>query len=115
MISFIIRILGNGLAIYAAHYFITGFSVAGGWKEYLLAGVLLGLLNTIVKPPIKLIAMPLIWLSLGMFLVVINALMLWLVDYAFDFVTIADITALVWATIVVAVVNGIISSVSKIF
>lgn len=115
MISFLIRILGNAVAVFAAHYFVTGFNVAGGWKEFLLAGVLLGLLNLIVRPPIKLLTMPLIWLTLGMFLIVINALMLWLVDYAFDFVTIADITALVWATVVVAVVNAIISAISKIF
>ena len=90
------------------------FTVIGGIKEYLLAGVLLGLLNKIVKPPIKLLTMPLIILTLGLFLVVINALMLWLVDYTFNFVTIENVTALVWATIVVAFVNVIISAFSKI-
>ena len=58
--------------------------------------------------------MPLIILTLGLFLIVINALMLWLVDYAFNFVIIESITALVWATIVVAVVNGVISAFSKV-
>jgi len=114
MIGFLTRILGNSLAIYAAFYFVPGFVVNGGIKEFLLAGVLLGLLNTIVKPPVKLLTMPLIILTLGLFLVVINALMLWLVDYAFDFVIIESITALVWATIIVAVVNGIIAVFSKI-
>ncbi|MEK7138582.1 MAG: phage holin family protein, partial [Patescibacteria group bacterium] len=66
------------------------------------------------KPPIKLVTMPLIILTLGLFLVVINALMLWLVDYAFNFVTIESVTALVWATIVVAIANGIIRAFSKI-
>ena len=79
MIGFLIRILGNSIAIYAAYYFVPGFIVVGGIKEYLLAGVLLGLLNKIVKPPVKLLTMPLIILTLGLFLVVINALMLWLV------------------------------------
>jgi len=114
MIGFLVRILGNSVAIYAAFYFVPGFVVNGGIKEFLLAGVLLGLLNTIVKPPVKLLTMPLIILTLGLFLVVINALMLWLVDYAFDFVIIESITALVWATIIVAVVNGIIAVFSKI-
>jgi putative membrane protein len=58
--------------------------------------------------------MPLIILTLGIFLVAINALMLWLVDYAFDFITIKSLTALVWATIIVAIVNGIIATFSKI-
>ncbi|MBI4158454.1 MAG: phage holin family protein [Candidatus Yanofskybacteria bacterium] len=114
MIGFLIRILGNSIAIYAAFYFVPGFVVNGGIKEFLLAGVLLGLLNKIVKPPVKLLTMPLIILTLGLFLVVINALMLWLVDYAFDFVIIESITALVWATVIVAIINGIIAAFSKI-
>jgi len=114
MIGFLIRILGNSLAIYAAAYLVPGFIVAGGFKEFLLAGILLGLLNKIVKPPIKLLTMPLIILTLGLFLVVINALMLWLVDYAFNFVTIENVTALVWATVIAAIANAIIATFSKI-
>src|SRR3989338_3936826 len=114
MIGFLVRILGNSIAIYAAYFWIPGFTVIGGIKEYLLAGVLLGLLNKIVKPPIKLLTMPLIILTLGLFLVVINALMLWLVDYTFNFVTIENVTALVWATIMVALANGVIATFSKI-
>jgi len=114
MIGFLVRILGNSFAIYAAYYFVPGFTVNGGVKEYVLAGVLLGLLNRIVKPPIKLISTPLIILTLGLFLVVINALMLWLVNYAFNFIIIDNITALVWATVVVAIVNGVIAVFSKL-
>lgn len=114
MIGFLVRILGNSIAIYAAFLFVPGFVIKGGIKEFLLAGILLGLLNKIVKPPIKLLTMPLIILSLGLFLVVINALMLWLVDYTFNFVVIENITALVWATIIVVMVNGIITTFTKI-
>jgi len=113
MIGFLVRILGNSIAIYAAFYFVPGFVINGGVKEFLLAGVLLGLLNMVVRPPVKLLTMPLIILTLGLFLVVINALMLWLVDYAFNFVIIESITALVWATIVVAIANAIIATFSK--
>lgn len=114
MIGFLSRILGNSVAVYVAFLFVPGFVVNGGVKEFLLAGILLGLLNKIVKPPIKLLTMPLIILTLGLFLVVINALMLWLVDYAFDFVAIESITALVWATVIVSLVNGVIAGFSKI-
>ncbi|OGN02868.1 MAG: hypothetical protein A2651_00760 [Candidatus Yanofskybacteria bacterium RIFCSPHIGHO2_01_FULL_42_12] len=114
MLGFLIRILGNSVAIYAAFSFVPGFVINGGIKEFLLAGILLGFLNKIVKPPIKLLTMPLIILTLGLFLVVINALMLWLVDYTFNFVIIESITALVWATIIVAIVNAIMAAFSKI-
>lgn len=114
MIEFLVSILGNAVALYAAYIFVPGFIIVGGVKEYLFAGVLLGLLNKIIKPPIKLLAMPVIILTLGFFLVVINALMLWLVDYTFSFVIIENTVALVWATIITAAVNAIIRIFSKV-
>ena len=113
MVSFIVRILGNSLALYVAAWFITGFSFTGGLKEYAIAGVVLGLLNMTVKPVIKLISMPVIILTLGLFTIVINALLLWAVDYIFDFITIGDIMALVWATIVISVVNMLVSGLTR--
>ena len=60
MIRFIVRILGNSVALFAASYFVAGFSFTGGLKEYAIAGVVLGLLNMTVKPVLKLISMPVI-------------------------------------------------------
>ena len=114
MISFIVRILGNSLAIYAATYLVPGFIINGGIKEYLLAGVLLGILNFAIRPILKVISMPLIILTLGLWTIVINALMLWTVDYAFDFVVVQDLTALVWAVIIISIVNLFVSATSKV-
>ena len=113
MMSFLLRILGNIVALYAAAWFVPGFGFSGGIKEYAIAGVVLGLLNMIVRPVLKLISMPVIILTLGLFTIVINALLLWTVDYIFEFVTISDIMALVWATIVIGIVNMIVSAVTK--
>lgn len=113
MIGFIIRILGNSLALFAANYFVPGFIVSGSWKEYLLAGAFLGLLNLIVKPILKMISMPVIILTLGLFTLVINGLLLWTVDYIFDFVSIRDVTALLYAVVVITIVNLIISVTAK--
>src|SRR3989344_1207327 len=99
MITFIVRIFGNILALYAAFWFVPGFVFTGGIKEYIIAGLVLGLLNMTVKPVIKLISMPFIILTLGLFTLVINALLLWVVDYIFDFITIQNIYKLIWATI----------------
>ena len=113
MIGFIIRILGNSLALYVANYFVPGFIVSGSWKEYLLAGAFLGLLTLTVKPVLKLIAMPIIILTLGLFTLVINGLLLWAVDYMCDFVSIRDTTALLYAVIVITIVNLFISATAK--
>ena len=113
MIGFIIRILGNSLALYAAYYFVPGFVINGGWKEYLLAGAFLGLLNLTVKPVLKIISMPIIILTLGLFALVINGLLLWTVDYAFDFMAIRDTAALLYAVVVISIANLFISAAKK--
>lgn len=113
MVSFIIRIIGNSVALYVASLFVAGFSFTGGIKEYAIAGAVLGLLNMTVRPVLKIISLPIIILTLGLFTLVINALLLWTVDYIFDFVIISDIVTLVWATIVIGVVNMLVSWIIK--
>ena len=113
MISFLVRILGNSLALYVAYYFVPGFVVSGSWKEYLMAGVFLGLLNLVVKPVLKAISMPIIILTLGLFTLVINGLLLWTVDYIFDFISIKDTMTLLYAVIVVSIVNLFMSATKK--
>jgi len=113
MIGFIIRIFGNSLALYVTYYLVPGFAVNGSWKEYLLAGAFLGLLNLVVKPVLKAISMPIIILTLGLFTLVINGLLLWTVDYIFDFVSIKDTAALLYAVVVITIVNLFISATAK--
>ncbi len=113
MIGLIIRILGNSLALYVAYLFVPGFIFKGGPAEYAIAGVLLGLLNMIVKPVLKTITLPLIILSLGLFTLFINGLILWIVDKIFVFMAFQTVWALFLATILVTIVNLIVSKSSK--
>lgn len=113
MVRFIIRILGNALALYAAFYLVPGFVVAGSIEQYLIAGFVLAILNMIVKPVIKLISFPLILLTLGLFTIVINALIIWLLDYLVTFVTIESLFALFAVTVIVSIVNVIVSPITN--
>ena len=115
MIGFIIRVFGNSLALYTAYYFVPGFVVSGSWKEYLIAGTFLGLLNLIVRPVLKMISMPFIILTLGLFTLIINGLLLWTVDYIFEFMSIKDLTALLYAVIIITIVNLFVSISAKAF
>ena len=102
----IVRIAGNMLALYAAQYFVPGFSVYGGWKGFLAAGIALALLNMLVKPVLKLIALPFIMLTLGLFTLVINGIILWVAGIMLPgFIAIVSLSALIWATLVVSLVN----------
>lgn len=114
MTTNVIRILGNSLALYVAVRLVPGFIVSGGVYEYLIAGVVLGLLNLIVKPILKAISMPLVILTLGLFTLIINGLLVLGVDYLFDFVTISSLASLFWAVIIVSIINIFVSMIAKI-
>ena len=114
MVRFILRIAGNSLALFVATKAVSGFGIQGSYQGYLLAGGALAILNLIVRPILKTISFPLIIITLGLFILVINGIILWILDYAFDFIVISDLTALIWATIIVAIVNFFISVSLKI-
>jgi putative membrane protein len=106
-VSIIIGLLANILGLYLANLWVAGFAVGGGWQGYLVAGLVLGILNLIVKPVLKIISTPLILVSLGLFLIVINAVILWLTAQLTHFIIIENLIALLWATLVMAAVNFI--------
>ena len=114
MLSFIIRIIGNAVALYVAFLIVPDFLVSGSWGQYLIAGLVLALLNMIVRPVLKVISFPLILLTLGLFTFIINILILWILDYLVSFVTIEGFMALIWATIIVSVVNLFFSLIAKV-
>lgn len=69
-------ILTAGLLLLMAH-FVRGVQVEG-WGAALIGAIVLGFVNAIVRPLMILLTLPLTILSFGLFLLVINALMLWL-------------------------------------
>lgn len=105
--SIIIGLLSNIVALYLAHLWVAGFAVLGGWKGYVVAGLVLGILNLIVRPVLKIISFPLILVSLGLFLIVINAIILWLAAQLTNYIVVENLIALLWATLIMAAVNFI--------
>lgn len=113
--SVILAILGNSLGLYFAQKSVENFFFSGGYQNYLTAGLVLAVLNFTLKPLIKFISAPIILLTLGLFIIVINALMLWITDYVFNFMTIETTTALVLSTILIGFVNLLLGIIYKIF
>ncbi len=74
----LLRWLGNALALYAAAWFVPGIYVdsSGGWLIWIVMGLILGLVNAIIRPVLKLLTCPLIVITLGLFTLIINALTL---------------------------------------
>jgi putative membrane protein len=76
----LLRILLNGVALWAAAQLLPGIHWEGGWLYLLVAGFVLGVINLLVKPLVTLLSIPLLFVTLGLFYLVINGAMLWLAD-----------------------------------
>lgn len=103
----IIGLFSNVLGLWVAQYYVAGFVVLGGLKGYLIAGILLGLLNLIVRPILKLVSLPLVILTLGLFNIVISLVLVWIVASVTGYIVIQSLYALFLATIIIALVNFI--------
>ncbi|HEV2233371.1 MAG TPA: phage holin family protein [Terriglobia bacterium] len=69
----------TSFSLFVAAWLVPGIRVEGSaWKIFALMAVILGLINSVVRPVLKLLSCPLIILTLGLFVFVINALTLWL-------------------------------------
>ena len=110
--SFLLHILSNSLAIYVAARFVQGISFSGDWKILLIAGVVIGVVSFLIKPLLKLLTFPLIVLSLGLFTIIINMFLLWLVDYLIDELVIEGLFALFLGTIIISAVNMVTSAIT---
>jgi putative membrane protein len=80
MNKFLIRLLINAVALYAAVSFVDGIQATPGtsWFSYLGLGLIFGILNALVRPILKFLTCPLIVLTLGLFTLVINTVLFWL-------------------------------------
>lgn len=75
----LMRWLISALALVAAAWLVPGIRVEGSaWLAYAGMAVVLGLVNAVIRPLLKLLTCPLIILTLGLFTLVINATTLWL-------------------------------------
>ena len=80
MVKFILRSLVVAVGFWVAAHFVPGVHIEG-WKTLLAASVLLGLANGLVRPIVTLLTLPITILTLGLFLLVVNGLMVLLVGW----------------------------------
>ncbi|MFZ2803994.1 MAG: phage holin family protein [Patescibacteria group bacterium] len=72
----VLRWLISALAVMATAYIVPGISVANFWTA-LVAALVIGLINALIRPLILLLTLPINILTLGLFTLVINALLFW--------------------------------------
>lgn len=105
----ILRIVINAIALWVAANFVSGFNIGGGLVGLLVVAVIFGLVNALIRPIVRLLALPLTILTLGLFTLVINALMLILVGWISGDLQISGFWPALLAGIVVSIVSTVLS------
>jgi len=78
MTKFVLRWVINAVALFAAVYLVPGVTLQGGWVNIIWLALIFGLINAFLRPLLKLLTCPLIFLTLGLFTLLINTFLFWL-------------------------------------
>jgi putative membrane protein len=108
MIGFLLRVVIVMAGLWLASVLVPGIRISDGWT-LLLAALVLGVVNAIVRPVIVLLTLPITVLTLGLFLLVINAAMLGLVASFFAGFHISGFWAALLGSVIVSLTGWIAS------
>jgi putative membrane protein len=118
-VRFIVRLLAGAVALAVAAWLIDGISVGPGTTDervltLLAVALIFGLVNAIVRPIARLISLPLLILTLGLFTFVVNALMLMLTAWIGDQFDLAFEVDGFWSALLGAVVISVVTFVINV-
>jgi putative membrane protein len=108
-VGFVLRVLINAAALALAAQVVTGVQLAG-WGPALLAGLVLGLVNALVRPVLVILTFPLTLVTLGLFLLVLNAFCLALTAWVVPGFEIAGFVPALLAALIVSVVSWLLTA-----
>jgi putative membrane protein len=107
--GFLIAVLVNAAALWAAVQVLDGLDFSGEPIQWLILALIFGLVNAIVKPVLKILTFPITIITLGLFLLVLNAAMLYLTSWLAAQIgltfTIAGLLDAILGAIVIAIVG----------
>ena len=111
----ILQTLINAAALYVAVLIVPNLDFIGEWWKLLVVAVIFGLVNTFLRPVLRILTLPITILTLGLFLLVINALMLFLTGLISSELElgffVADFVAAFLGAIVISLVGTVLSMV----
>ncbi len=109
--SFLARVVVNAIAMYlVARYLSSGFYISGAGAA-LIAGLMLGIVNSVIRPLLLLLSLPLNLITLGLFTLVVNGLMLQLTDALVAGMRLNGLINAIWVSILISIISLIINGV----
>ena len=108
MQGFVLRLLAAALGLWLASELVPGIEVRGG-ATLVLAALLLGIVNAVVRPVAIVLTLPLSILTLGLFLLVVNAGMLGLVAWLLDGFSVSGFWSALFGSLAVSLTSWLAS------
>ena len=118
--NFIVKLLISSIAVVITAYFLDGVTISDNqfyhngppelnkFTTAILVAVVLAFLNTIVKPILTILSLPITFFTLGLFLLVINALIILFADKLVDGFKVDGFWTALWFSLVLSLVSGIL-------
>jgi putative membrane protein len=110
---FMIRLLVNAAALWVATQIVPGVTFGGSWPAFFGVALTFGVVNAFIRPVAKFFTLPLILLTLGLFALVVNGLMLWLTSSLSTSLGlgfhVSGFWAAFWGALVVSIVSTMLS------
>jgi putative membrane protein len=103
MIKIILKWIALAIAVLAAAYIVPGISVAS-FQVALLVAAVFGLINVFIKPVFKILTLPINVLTLGIFGVILNVVLFWVVTLIVPGFTISGFIPALLGSIVIAII-----------
>src|SRR5690606_42137146 len=106
----IVRLLLNGLAVFLAAQLIPGIEVKG-FGTALFAALILGIVNTFIRPVLVFFTLPISLLTLELFTLVINALLFWLVGSLVTGFEVHGFLSAFFGAIIVSIISWVLNGI----
>lgn len=114
LIRFLIRWLVCSLGLWiAAGLLSNSINYTNGFGVIIIAGLLLAIINTILKPILIILSLPAIVLTLGLFMMIINGATVFLVSKLYAELHVTNFWAAIFAGVIIGLVNFLVSAILK--
>jgi putative membrane protein len=113
MKNFVIRLFVNALALAAAAWLLDGIQMSGDVLDVLLVALVFGILNAILKPILLFFSIPLLILTLGLFALVVNAVMLMITSSLLEDFAVSGFWSALLGSLVISIVTMLLGGALK--
>ena len=108
LMHFVLRYLGTVAAVFLTIYLVPGVHASGGWLTILLVALVWSVITMVIKPVLSILTLPITIITFGLFALILNALLFWLMAAIVPGFAVSGFFAALIGAIVLSILNWLI-------